>query len=87
MRHEVARFNSIDESVRSYLHNLNSHADYAAMRAYRAELRERGEPVSGVQLAEHLSQYSERRQAYIDELQAFIQSNKLEQTVTVRNDQ
>ena len=87
LTHEVARFESVDASVRSYLHNLNSHADYAALRAYRAESRERGERASGIQLAEHLSQYSERRQAYIDELQAFILFNELEQTMTVRNDQ
>lgn len=78
MRHEVAEFESAEESLISYLYNLNSHADYTTLRAYRAELRREGKRLTGIQLAERLSKYSERRRDYIDELQSLIRFNKLD---------
>jgi Bax protein len=79
MQHEVARFRSPYDSVTSYLRNLNSHPDYEALRAVRAQLRASGKTPLGSQLAEELNTYSERRQAYIDEIKKLIRVNKLEQ--------
>jgi Bax protein len=85
-RFEVRRFESPEASVRSYMYNINSHPEYAAFRAYRAAQRAAGKPVSGIQAAEQLTQYSERRQAYVDEIRSLIHFNELEQLEeTLRN--
>ena len=75
---EVRRFPSVEASVASYMNNINGHREYQGLREYRAEQRRLGEPLSGIQAAERITQYSERRQAYVDEIQALIHFNKLE---------
>ncbi len=77
-RFEVKTFDSVEASVASYMNNINGHQDYAGLRFYRAERRHRGKPLTGIQAAERLSQYSERRRAYVDEIQALIHFNGLE---------
>jgi len=77
-RHEVATYESAQESVASYLHNLNTHDDYEALRERRVELRAAGRSPRGVPLAECLPRYSERRRAYVDEIQSLIDFNELE---------
>lgn len=73
-RVEVRTFPSVRASVRSYLHNLNSHPKYKKLRAIRARLREKGQPVTSVALAAGLNFYSERRQDYISEVQGMIRN-------------
>lgn len=75
---EVTRFASPYESVRSYLQNINTHAEYAELRASRYNARQQGISPSGLQLAEHLGTYSEREAAYINEIRGIITTNKLE---------
>ncbi|MEZ5559585.1 MAG: hypothetical protein R3E86_13705 [Pseudomonadales bacterium] len=77
LRHEVQRFDSAAESVRGYLHNLNTHPDYEALRRARAALRAAGKPLTGTALAEHLVSYSERREDYIAEIRQMIRYNGL----------
>ena len=76
--HEVRAFASVAESVASYLHNLNTHDRYATLRDTRARLMAAGEPVTGRQLAPHLSAYSERGDAYVGEIVQMISHNGLE---------
>lgn len=76
--HEVRAFDSVSESVRSYLHNLNTHYRYLDLRIKRAKLRVEGEPLSGIVLAETLTGYSERRDDYVEEVLAMIIANDLE---------
>lgn len=78
---EVRRFDSPQASVVSYMININSHPDYQGFRAYRTGRRALDKPVSGIQAAEQLTQYSERRQAYVDEIQSLIHFNRLERQV------
>lgn len=77
---EVATFDSPQHAVASYFANLNTHTEYAALRAYRSEQRAAGEQATGTALAGHLTRYSERRQAYVDDIQSLIQFNNLENT-------
>ena len=79
-RFEVQRFDSVAASVSSYMFNINRHREYAGLRAYRAERRRAGKDVSGIQAAEQLAAYSERRRAYVDEIQSLIHFNKLDNT-------
>ena len=75
--HEVETFATVRASVKSYLHNLNSHPKYTELRAIRARLRESGKRVTGLALAKGLRVYSERRQKYISEVRDMIQKNGL----------
>lgn len=79
MKHEVARFHSPYDSLTSYIRNLNTHPEYQELRAVRAQLSAGGSRPLGSQLAAKLNTYSERRQAYIDEIRALIRVNQLEQ--------
>lgn len=78
VRFGVAKYGSVRESLESYVRNLNTHPEYEEFRERRAELRARGEPVTGTTLAAELDAYSERGQAYIDEIRAMIRQNGLE---------
>lgn len=77
--HEVAAFNSANDSVASYLRNLNSHPAYTNLRAIRKKLLANDKKVSGVALSRGLLKYSERGQHYVDELEQMIRFNKLGQ--------
>lgn len=71
-RHEVRRFDRVSDSIRSYLYNLNTHPGYKKLRVIRQHLREHDQPVTAEALAEGLSRYSERREAYVAEVKAMI---------------
>jgi len=74
--HEVAAFDSVAESVRRYVRNLNTHAAYAPLRAIRARMRGNGESPTAMALADGLIRYSERRQDYVDEIKTIIRVNR-----------
>jgi Bax protein len=75
--HEVKRFGSLFESVRSYMRNLNTHNAYRELRDLRARLRRSGQPLSGAQLASGLEAYSTRTGDYINDVRAIIRANGL----------
>ena len=70
--HEVELFASVEDAVADYLLNLNTHPRYKPMREIRARLRRQNNSITGMALAEGLLHYSERRQAYVDELKSMI---------------
>ncbi len=74
--HEVAVFDTVDDSVGSYMKNLNSNSAYEQLRAIRADLRAQDEPVTADKLVYGLMNYSERQEAYIDELLEMLRHNK-----------
>lgn len=73
--HEVARFDTVAESVRSYLHNLNTLWAYKPLRDIRREQRSMGVEPDGESLAAGLVRYSSRGEAYIREIQQLIRTN------------
>jgi len=75
-RHEVAAFDSVSESVRRYLWNLNTHEAYQPVREIRARLRRTEQPVTAMALAEGLTRYSERREEYVEEIKTVIRVNE-----------
>ncbi len=75
--HEVAAFDSPQESVKMYIRNLNSNSAYKSLRDIRAELRKANKPVTGHELAAGLKRYSERGMEYVSELRQMIATNKL----------
>jgi len=74
--HEVAAFDSVPDSVARYIHNLNTHAAYAPLRAIRARLRRQNEPLTAMALADGLVRYSERREEYVEEIKTVIRINR-----------
>lgn len=71
-------FKSPTDSVRAYMHNLNSHAAYRKLRSARAALRANGKPVTGTLLAPNLAAYSERGDAYSADVLTLIRANDLD---------
>lgn len=85
--HEVKSFASIEEAVHAYFRNLNTFPSYQGLRRIRQDLRNQARPIDGLSLSEGLRSYSERGDAYIDELRRMIRHNGLlyrdEQTLTL----
>lgn len=77
--HEVRAFDHPYYSVKSYIHNLNSHRTYAQLRKIRAQLRQQKQPLTGLKMTEGLVNYSARKHEYVEELQSMIRYNKLTQ--------
>lgn len=77
--HEVKHFKHVQDSVISYLHNLNTNRAYQPLRDLRQTTRDLGAPLRGVLLAEGLHAYSSRGEAYIKDIQTMIIANDLEQ--------
>lgn len=75
--HRVRAFDSLYDSVASYVTNLNKHRAYKEFRAARAEMRAQGQIMDGMRLASSLHRYSERGAAYVSELHAIIGGNDL----------
>lgn len=76
MNHEVAKYRSLAQGVAKYLNTLNRHFAYQDLRYIRAVLRKTQQPITAEMLAEGLLHYSERGQAYVEELQAMIRVNR-----------
>ena len=77
-RHQVAGFDSVQGGVQEYMLTLNSHPAYETLRAIRRDLRIASAPVTGDALAAGLIRYSERGEAYVEELRAMIRINGLD---------
>ncbi|MGI9273510.1 MAG: glucosaminidase domain-containing protein [Endozoicomonas sp.] len=74
---EVRKFDTVADSVRSYMYNLNSNHHYSGLREMRLKLRQQGKPVTGPVLAHGLYSYSIRGGDYVDELITMIAVNDL----------
>ena len=75
--HEVAAFDSPQESLESYMQNLNSHPAYKPLRKIRDQRHRKNQDITGVALAAGLTRYSERGAQYIKELREMIHFNEL----------
>lgn len=76
--HRIRSFDYLIQSVIAYMDNLNRHPAYADLRRLRAESAAAGGAVSGLALTAALTRYSERREAYVDDLRAIITGNRLD---------
>jgi uncharacterized FlgJ-related protein len=73
----IAAFDSTFASAYGYALNLNTQHAYQDLRLKRAELRRNKLPISGLALVPTLIRYSERGQAYVDDLTALMSQNRL----------
>ncbi len=76
--HEVAKFDSVNESIRSYLKNLNSFHRYEHFRTLRSQssIKETGKGV--LKLVPGLLAYSEQGNLYIRKVTRMIKQNNLQ---------
>ena len=74
--HEVTAFKSVRAAVSSYFKNINTHTAYKDLRTIRADLRRQQKPIEATKLTQGLLSYSERREAYIEELNTMINQNR-----------
>lgn len=74
----VRAFPDLMASVRSYMHNVNSHPAYAGLRAERARQRASGQAkIESAALLPGLSAYSEQGAEYLKRLGAVMADNRL----------
>lgn len=73
---EVEAFASVEESIRSYIHNLNTNNAYSDLRRLRSKMRSSGKIPDGSALATALHSYSERGGDYIQDVQNMIYANR-----------
>lgn len=73
----IAAFETLQESVTAYMFNLNTHNAYSSLRNKRAELRKKGEKITGYVLAGQLTKYSERGEEYVKGLRSLMDVNQL----------
>jgi len=74
--HEVAHFDSVNESVRSYIKNINTGRAYATLRKIRSKNRNAGKAPDAIAQAGGLISYSERGMKYVSEIRSLIRANK-----------
>jgi Bax protein len=74
--HEVAAFKSVRAAVSSYFKNINTHNAYKELRTIREDLRAQQKPILATKLTYGLMSYSERGEAYIEELNTMINQNR-----------
>jgi len=74
--HRVAVFGSVNESVRSYIRNINTHPAYVEFRRLRAGQRLASLTPSGHALAAGLANYSSQRHQYVAEIRDLLRINK-----------
>ena len=77
MTHEVKMFDTPYESVKGYMHNLNSHPYFKPLRDQRLQARNNNVQPAGLELVNGLTRYSERKEEYIADISAMIRNNNL----------
>ncbi len=75
LAHEVATYDSVNDSVAAYIRSINRVPIYTPLRKLRSSMRNRGEQPTAIALARELAGYSERREEYVKEIQSMIRSN------------
>lgn len=73
----LAAFNNPREALIAYMLNINTHRAYGELRAARAEMRQKGEPIDGHVLAGHLKNYAETGEEYVKLIRGMMRRDGL----------
>jgi Bax protein len=76
--HKIRAFDDLYDSVRSYIHNLNTHRAYRRFRAIRETMRASGARLDSLTLISSLKSYSAKGDDYVKLLKNVIVVNQLE---------
>lgn len=77
-KHRIRVFDSLQNSVDSYVLNLNRHKAYYDFRKARAKLLEDGQEIGGLKALSYLHAYSELGKIYLKIIKKVIINEKLE---------
>ncbi|GGY87395.1 glycoside hydrolase family 73 [Cellvibrio zantedeschiae] len=77
-KHEVRRFDSIEDSINSYYRNINTNNAYRSLRDLRAKIRHDKNKFTGHALVAGLGKYCGRGDIYITEVRSLINHTNLE---------
>ena len=76
-KHKVMKFKVLKASVRAYQRNLNTHGSYKKFRSERANMRDNGEELDSLLLADYLDKYAATGKEYTKILKQIIKQNNL----------
>ncbi len=76
-KHKVMKFKVLKASVRAYQRNLNTHNSYRKFRMARAIMRDNGEDLDSLVLADYLDKYAATGKEYTVILKKIIKQNLL----------
>jgi Bax protein len=74
--YRVAAYRTVNESIRSYLRNINTHKAYAEFRNNRAKLRMHNKPLDGLLLADYLTAYSTFGTEYVQRIKSLMRNHQ-----------
>jgi Bax protein len=74
--HRVASFGTVNESVRKYIRNINTHPAYIQFRKIRFQQRQAGDFPNAHDLAAGLINYSARGHEYVTEMRTLLRINE-----------
>ena len=75
--HKILQFQILKASVRAYKNNLNTHNAYKEFREVRAQLRQEGKQIIGLDLTKYLKNYAAIGEKYVTILEDIIENNSL----------
>ena len=75
--HKILQFQVLKASVRAYKNNLNTHNAYKEFREARAQLRQEGKEIIGLELTKYLKNYASIGMKYVEILEDIIVRNSL----------
>ena len=76
-KHEVRKFSTTQDSVSSYVRNINTGRAYSSLRAVRENARREDAMLTGQDLAAGLVKDSVRGKDYVKQIRSMIRTNKL----------
>ena len=75
--HKILQFQVLKASVKAYKNNLNTHNAYQEFREVRAQLREDGKQITGLDLTQYVKNYAAIGEKYVAILEDIIVNNSL----------
>ncbi len=75
LSHEVKVFGSVNEAVRAYMRNLNTHAAYTQLRNIRYQMRQKDQELKSEYLALGLQKYSAKGMEYVKTIRSMLKTN------------
>ena len=75
--HKILQFQILKASVRAYKNNLNTHNAYQEFREVRAQLRQEGKQIVGLDLSQYIKNYAAIGEKYVAIIEDIIERNSL----------
>ena len=75
--HKILQFQILKASVRAYKNNLNTHNAYKEFREVRAQLRQEGKQIIGLDLTKYIKNYAAIGEKYVTIIEGIIEQNSL----------